>query len=64
MKLTCKSYCPIHCYTISLFTSLSNLYLGGDATDSFEDVGHSTDARELMQDYYIGDIVEVIITLF
>ncbi|XP_053401986.1 cytochrome b5-like [Mercenaria mercenaria] len=31
---------------------------GGDATDAFEDVGHSTDARELMKDYLIGDIVE------
>ncbi|WAR11743.1 CYB5-like protein [Mya arenaria] len=31
---------------------------GGDATDAFEDVGHSTDARELMKDYLVGDIVE------
>ncbi|KAL4234596.1 Cytochrome b5 type B (outer mitochondrial membrane) [Mactra antiquata] len=31
---------------------------GEDSTDSFEDVGHSTDARELMQDYLIGQVVE------
>ncbi|CAN4111399.1 unnamed protein product [Withania somnifera] len=29
---------------------------GKDATDDFEDVGHSDDARELMKKYYIGEI--------
>ncbi|VCW99235.1 unnamed protein product [Gulo gulo] len=29
---------------------------GGDATESFEDVGHSTDARELSQTYIIGEL--------
>lgn len=33
--------------------------LGGDATESFEDVGHSSDARTLMKDYLIGELVEV-----
>lgn len=33
--------------------------LGQDATESFEDVGHSSDARELMKEYYIGDLHEV-----
>lgn len=32
---------------------------GKDATESFEDVGHSTDARELMKDYQIGKLPEV-----
>lgn len=27
-----------------------------DATDDFEDVGHSDSARELMEKYYIGEI--------
>ncbi|KAK2989917.1 hypothetical protein RJ640_008884 [Escallonia rubra] len=27
-----------------------------DATDEFEDVGHSESAREMMSQYYIGDI--------
>lgn len=36
---------------------------GKDATESFEDVGHSTDARELMKDYAIGSIPEVIMIL-
>jgi len=31
---------------------------GRNATEHFEDVGHSSDARELMKQYYIGDIVE------
>ncbi|KAM7406125.1 hypothetical protein PAMP_000524 [Pampus punctatissimus] len=29
---------------------------GADATESFEDVGHSTDAREMLQQYYIGEL--------
>ncbi|XP_061163586.1 cytochrome b5-like [Saccostrea echinata] len=29
---------------------------GRDATEAFEDVGHSTDARELMKDYLIGEL--------
>nr|XP_033798254.1 cytochrome b5 isoform X1 [Geotrypetes seraphini] len=29
---------------------------GGDATESFEDVGHSLDAREMLKQYYIGDV--------
>uniref|UniRef100_A0A8D1ALS8 Cytochrome b5 n=1 Tax=Sus scrofa TaxID=9823 RepID=A0A8D1ALS8_PIG len=28
---------------------------GRDATESFEDVGHSSDAREMLKQYYIGD---------
>jgi len=31
---------------------------GKDATESFEDVGHSTDARDLMTQYHIGELVE------
>jgi cytochrome b involved in lipid metabolism len=33
---------------------------GIDSTEPFEDVGHSTDAREMMKDYYIGELQEVI----
>lgn len=29
---------------------------GSDASESFEDVGHSTDAREMLQHYYIGEL--------
>lgn len=32
---------------------------GNDGTEAFEDVGHSTDARELMKKYKIGEVVEV-----
>ncbi|XP_042220142.1 cytochrome b5-like isoform X2 [Homarus americanus] len=31
---------------------------GGDSTEGFEDVGHSTDAREMMKEYFIGELVE------
>ncbi|XP_008793730.1 cytochrome b5-like [Phoenix dactylifera] len=29
---------------------------GKDATDDFEDVGHSTTARAMMDEYYVGEI--------
>eukprot|EP00252_Welwitschia_mirabilis_P006480 TRINITY_DN1736_c1_g1_i1.p1 TRINITY_DN1736_c1_g1~~TRINITY_DN1736_c1_g1_i1.p1 ORF type:complete len:135 (+),score=29.26 TRINITY_DN1736_c1_g1_i1:332-736(+) len=29
---------------------------GKDATDDFEDVGHSNSARDMMAQYYVGDI--------
>ncbi|XP_046872156.1 cytochrome b5 [Hypomesus transpacificus] len=29
---------------------------GADATESFEDVGHSTDAREMLLQYYLGEL--------
>jgi cytochrome b involved in lipid metabolism len=38
------------CHIINKFC----VSVGGDATESFEDVGHSSDARELMKDYKIG----------
>lgn len=31
---------------------------GKDASESFEDVGHSTDAREMMKRYKIGELIE------
>lgn len=29
---------------------------GKDATNDFEDVGHSDDARELLNKYYVGEV--------
>jgi len=29
---------------------------GQDSSESFEDVGHSSDARDMLNDYYIGDL--------
>lgn len=37
---------------------------GGDATESFEDVGHSTDAREMLQQYLVGEVHMVRMVLF
>lgn len=34
-------------------------HAGKDATENFEDVGHSTDAREMMAKYKIGELAEV-----
>lgn len=31
---------------------------GKDGSEAFEDVGHSTDARELMKRYKIGEVIE------
>lgn len=31
-------------------------FLGKDATDDFEDVGHSTAARAMLDEYYVGEI--------
>ena len=31
---------------------------GIDSSENFEDVGHSSDAREMLDEYYIGDLHE------
>jgi len=33
---------------------------GRDATVNFEDVGHSADARDMMKQYEIGEVHEVV----
>jgi cytochrome b involved in lipid metabolism len=35
---------------------MSCLKAGKDATDDFEDVGHSGAARSMMNEYYVGDV--------
>lgn len=37
---------------------------GKDATEAFEDVGHSTDARELMKEHQIGVLPEVTVIIY
>lgn len=32
------------------------MFAGKDATDDFEDVGHSTSARAMLDEFYVGDI--------
>ena len=34
-------------------------FKGQRATEAFEDVGHSKEARELMKDYHIGELAKV-----
>ena len=31
---------------------------GADATENFEDIGHSSDAIEILEEYYIGELHE------
>lgn len=31
---------------------------GEDRTEAFEDIGHSTDARQLKEDYLVGELVK------
>lgn len=31
------------------------IFLGKDATEAFEDVGHSDEAREILESLYVGD---------
>lgn len=31
-------------------------FAGKDATDDFEDVGHSTSARAMLDEFYVGDV--------
>lgn len=38
------------------FLHFLGIYAGKDATDDFEDVGHSKTARDMLKDYYIGEI--------
>lgn len=31
---------------------------GKDATEAFEDIGHSDEAREILEKYYVGELEE------
>lgn len=44
----------LHCGPVALLTS-RRFPLGKDATEAFEDVGHSDEAREILEKLYIGD---------
>ncbi|MBA0761781.1 hypothetical protein Gotri_024375 [Gossypium trilobum] len=37
---------------------MKGVLAGKDGTNDFEDIGHSEDAREMMEKYYIGEIDE------
>lgn len=41
---------------LAIVFSIVFIVTGRDATEAFEDVGHSNDARELMKDYLIGEL--------
>lgn len=57
MKLTSSTLCqPILWFQHPGGEEVLLEQAGADATESFEDVGHSTDAREMLQQYYIGEL--------
>ena len=59
------------CYIVLFFICLKIKHPGGeevlleqagkDATETFEDVGHSTEAREIMKDLLVGVLPQVFI---
>ncbi|KAM6555236.1 hypothetical protein CsatB_002255 [Cannabis sativa] len=44
-----------YCYQL-LINFVRKTFAGKDATNDFEDVGHSDSAREMMEKYYIREI--------
>lgn len=40
---------------VAVSRQMLNLLSGKDATEAFEDVGHSDEARELLKDMFVGD---------
>lgn len=37
---------------------------GKDATEDFEEIGHSSTAKEMLNDYYIGDFEVCLVEFF
>lgn len=50
--ISCVYWCPQHPGGEEVLREQA----GGDATESFEDVGHSTDAREMASSMLIGEL--------
>jgi cytochrome b involved in lipid metabolism len=58
--LHCEKYQEV-CNDVALFIliislTLCNVIEGKDATDEFEDAGHSKSARELLETFFIGEL--------
>jgi hypothetical protein len=53
------------CGFLLLFeTSQTPLFLGKDATEAFEDVGHSDEARDIMKTLLVGDFEKTDVRIF
>ena len=52
--LPCEAYAST--FTWQLTYKFCVEFVGKDATNDFEDVGHSDSAREMMDKYYIGEV--------
>jgi cytochrome b involved in lipid metabolism len=60
LKLHCEKYQEV-CNDVALLIliislTLCNVIEGKDATDEFEDAGHSKSARELLETFFIGEL--------
>ncbi|EDS43370.1 cytochrome b5 [Culex quinquefasciatus] len=63
-------YCSLSVNGCLIYTSISDTHThpggeevlleqaGKEATEAFEDVGHSTDAREMMKKFKVGELIE------
>ena len=51
----CVCVCVRVCVRVCVYVCVSCI-VGRDATEAFEDVGHSPDARELQKKYLIGTV--------
>ena len=40
------------------------IMIGKDATEAFEDIGHSDEAREILEKYLVGELDEKVIIYF
>ena len=51
-------FCQLSAFVHEMYSGKAFLwwFTGKDATDDFEDVGHSTSARAMMEDYFVGNI--------
>lgn len=49
----------ISCYSMEVE---KKSFLGKDATQAFEDIGHSARARDLLKEFYVGKLVEITIS--
>ncbi|EOY01649.1 Cytochrome b5, putative [Theobroma cacao] len=56
MTVTLPKAFKVSCQAASRLPSSTNLWQGKDATDDFEDAGHSKSAKELMQNFCVGEL--------
>ena len=60
LKMLCEKYQEVYndvaLLILIIILTLCNVIEGKDATDEFEDAGHSESARELLETFFIGEL--------